>query len=371
MSDVKLYHGPMDYILAMLPEDSLDSCVTDPPYGIKFMARKWDYDVPSVDDWKAVYRVLKPGAYLLAFASPRTQHRMAANIEDAGFEIRDMIAWLYGSGMPKSVNVEKLFKDDPELAAEYAGYGTGLKPGFEPITLARKPFKGTIAANIRKHGTSAMNIDGCRVPKEDGDRTAYSVDGDEGSPTASVYGERERVAYNPHADGRWPATIIHDGSDEVKEVFPDGSHRFFYCAKASQKDRNEGCDNLTLKPPGEMTGGRKEGSAGLSNGRAGAGRTSGAKNFWPTVKPVALMQYLVRLVTPEGGTTLDPYHGSGSTSKGAIREAFDIIAVDRDSDAVTISEARISHELGRPFHREVVKPHDWDDDLDGDWDQEL
>jgi len=300
MNETKLIHGDCLEKLKELPDNSVDSIVTDPPYGLSFMGKKWDYDVPSVEVWAECLRVLKPGGHLLAFAGTRTQHRMAVRIEDAGFEIRDMIAWVYGSGFPKSHN----------LKGDWQGWGTALKPALEPITVARKPLgEKTVAANVLEHGTGAINVDGCRV------------------------GER------------WPANLIHDGSDEVvglfpqangvvgarreggdKSIFSGGGHhqaqkqrivggikdtgsaaRFFYCAKASKRDRNEG-----------------------------------ALNNHPTVKPTSLMQYLIRLVTPPNGIVLDPFMGSGSTGKAAIMEGFQFIGIEREENYMEIAQARIN-----------------------------
>jgi hypothetical protein len=393
-----------------MPDCSVDAVVTDPPYGLSFMGKKWDYDVPGVEVWAECLRVLKPGGHLLAFAGTRTQHRMAVRIEDAGFEIRDMIAWVYGSGFPKSLDVSKaidkrggatvgfesfrdavktamnknqisraklqealgnfmlshyltagsqpaipnwrdyqvirdtvglgdvydeMFRPEAERevvgqhqtdmgglggerlgqkggditiaatpeAKQWQGWGTALKPALEPITVARKPLIGTVAENVLQHGTGAINVDGCRV------------------------GER------------WPANFIHDGSEEVMGLFPDtksgfmrggekaskglgmfgggqsnadtygdsgSAARFFYCAKASKRDRDEG-------------------------------------NNHPTVKPTDLMRYLCRLVTPPDGTVLDPFMGSGSTGKAAVLEGFSFIGIEREAEYVAIAQARINH----------------------------
>jgi DNA modification methylase len=415
---IELLHGDCLDRLRELPDCSVDACVTDPPYGLSFMGKAWDYDVPGAEVWREVLRVLKSGGHLLAFAGTRTQHRMAVQIEDAGFEIRDMIAWVYGSGFPKSLDVSKaidkrggsvagfeqfrdavraamkrsgvsrsqlqaalgnhmlshylsagsqpavpnlrdyriirdtvrlgsefdvLFADEAErevvgqdtkarstsgksalptvggstvyeswditapatpAAQQWAGWGTALKPALEPITVARKPLTGTVAANVLEHGTGAINVDGCRV----------------GTST-----------------GRWPANLIHDGSDEVVGLFPDArsscgggnriageswfgngadggrsqqyydsgsAARFFYCAKASKTDRGE------------------------SNGH-------------PTVKPTELMRYLCRLVTPPGGVVLDPFMGSGSTGKAAVLEGFRFIGIEREAEYLEIARQRI------------------------------
>lgn len=215
---IQLLHGDCLERMKELPDCSIDACVTDPPYGLSFMAKAWDYEVPSVEIWQECFRVLKPGGHLLAFAGTRTQHRMAVNIEDAGFEIRDMIAWVYGSGFPKSHN----------LKDEWEGWGTASKPALEPITVARKPFKGTVAANVLEHGTGALNIDGCRVPAPDNQgkvwiRGGAGVNARSGFKAAQaepqLNGTTESVA--PHEAGRWPANLIHDGSDEVVGLFPD------------------------------------------------------------------------------------------------------------------------------------------------------
>jgi len=379
----EIHNGDCLQVLRTLPDSSVDSCVTDPPYGLAFMGKKWDYDVPSVEVWQECLRVLKPGGHLLAFAGTRTQHRMAVRIEDAGFEIRDMIAWVYGSGFPKSLDVSKAidaqdaveerraralrftgwmreacplsasecnqimgtkaeaghyFTDGEqphiavaehfdklrphflvpvpedieemvrqrtvesqtlknrevvgvqknamsgwsmdgatkfidrnitapatEAAKQWQGWGTALKPALEPITVARKPFPGTVAENVLQHGTGAINVDGCRV-------------GDE--------------------SGRFPANLIHDGSEEVVGLFPEDGEasaaRFFYCAKADPSERRN--------------------------------------SKHPTIKPVALMRYLVRLVCPAGGVVLDPFAGSGTTIEAARLEHCRAIGIEREAE---------------------------------------
>lgn len=398
-----IYRGDCIEAMRAMPDNSVDAIVTDPPYGLSFMGKKWDYDVPAVEVWAECLRVLKPGGHLLAFAGTRTQHRMAVRIEDAGFEIRDMIAWVYGSGFPKSLDVSKAIdkaRDDSsdilrvttfmadaaerasitradvdahmgtsdmggwwlsrlqhrcqcpkwdqwlqlkvllslgdemdaevwrldgrkgtpgneredrevsgpagnevyqptqrvlnpgtpvlESARQWQGWGTALKPALEPITVARKPLVGTVAANVLEHGTGALNIDGARLECQ-----------------------------------RWPANLIHDGSEEVIEAFPQApgqiakasisdagsAARFFYCAKASRSDR-------------------------------------GAENIHPTVKPTDLMRYLCRLVTPPGGLVLDPFMGSGSTGKAALLEGFRFIGCELSAEYAAIAEARIGQAVG-------------------------
>ena len=453
---VTLYHGDCLQVLRTLPAESIDAVVSDPPYGLSFMGKRWDYDVPTVEVWAECLRVLKPGGHLLAFAGTRTQHRMAVRIEDAGFEIRDMIAWVYGSGFPKSLDVSKaidkrggatvifeqfrdavkdamnrngvsraalaealgnhmlshyltagsqpavpnardyriirdtvrlggtwdyLFPGEAERevvgrkemtdttkaragftgsahspdydgskrlvditapatpeAQRWQGWGTALKPALEPITVARKPLSGTVAENVLQHGTGALNVDGCRVGTEvwtrkgGGNSTPY---GSETTWNTSITPDIDRSAV-----GRWPANLIHDGSDEVTGLFPEtgaarqaemrfgksntncygnysegisvrghndaggSAARFFYCAKASKRDRGE-------------------------------------TNKHPTVKPTALMRYLCKLITPPGGLVLDPFTGSGSTGRGAVLEGFRFVGMELDAEHVAEAKRRI------------------------------
>ena len=440
----KIHNANCLDVLRQMPDNSVDAVVTDPPYGLSFMGKKWDYDVPSVEIWAECLRVLKPGGHLLAFAGTRTQHRMAVHIEDAGFEIRDMIAWVYGSGFPKSLDVSKaidkhggvsvawfgawfrawreengvkqkdvaalfpsktggltgcvanwelgfnmptpeqfnLIRDTfglpfeslaaaaravigsqtkarstagasalptmggetvyqtwditapaTKAARQWAGWGTALKPALEPITVARKPLAGTVAANVLAHGTGALNIDGCRVVTTD--VWAPSTRG--ASDSIGTFKTAERTTAQ-HAAGRWPANLIHDGSDEVADVFGDPA-RFFYCAKASKKDRDGGLDGLPLRPAGSLNM-RTDSHAE----RNGASTTPRANNH-PTVKPTDLMRYLCRLVTPPGGTVLDPFTGSGSTGKAAMLEGFRFIGCEMSAEYAAIAEARVSAAL--------------------------
>lgn len=358
----QLEHGDCLAVLASMADSSVDSIVTDPPYGLGFMGNRWDYDVPSVEVWTECLRVLKPGGHMLAFAGTRTHHRMAVRIEDAGFEIRDMIAWVYGSGFPKSHNG--------------AWGGTALKPALEPITMARKPVIGTVASNWAVHGTGALNIDLCRVPAE----TMEPNTGSGGMPRRHENEQRgPGIVSQPHELGRWPANVIHDGSAEVVTLFPhstsgamksgtrraaqDGpgsacygtfggnitcndiaassgsAARFFYVPKASRSDRNEGCEGMERKPLRWSSGTQNPGSFQSE----GTDKTS--QNNHPTVKPTDLMAYLCLLVTPPGGTVLDPFMGSGSTGKAAIREGFRFIGIEREVEYLAIAKARIEHEI--------------------------
>lgn len=374
-------------LLPTLPDCSIDACVCDPPYELGFMGRKWDSSgiAYNVDLWRQVLRVLKPGGHLVAFGGTRTYHRMTCAIEDAGFEIRDCLGWLYGSGFPKSLDVSKAidraagaerkvigdyavtrdFKGRDfvgnashstrvnitapatDAAKQWQGWGTALKPAWEPAVLARKPLDGTVAANVLAHGCGALNVDGCRVAHEEPakmtTRTAprYSgrtmANGQEGGTQSSV------ASADPL--GRWPANIFHDGSDEAEAVFRDdgggSASRFFYSAKTAVWEREAGLDDLPRKTAGELTG-RDDGTAGLDSPRSGAGRASnGRANIHPTVKPVDLMRWLVRLVTPPGGVVLDPFTGSGSTGMAAMLEGFGFVGFELDPHHVEIARRRI------------------------------
>lgn len=391
-----------DCIIAMkeIPDNSVDSIVTDPPYELGFMGKSWDTSgiAFNIEVWREALRVLKPGGHLIAFSGSRTYHRMAVAIEDAGFQIRDQIMWVYGSGFPKSHNISKgidkaagaerkvvgsrpltgngktlksgfhqpdgsgageTIKQDvyeftepstPE-AQQWEGWGTALKPAHEPMVLARKPLEGTVANNVLTYGVGGLNIDGSRVSSED------SFEGMKGFASMKLNARRDgeseeewkfRCESGPEQQeslrklqelGRFPANFIHDGSNEVNELLGEFA-RFFYCAKASKRDRNEGLDEFEIKPSTELVN-RKEGSVGINNPRADAGRTSGSANHHPTVKPTSLMQYLVRLVTPPNGIVLDPFMGSGSTGKACVYEGFDFIGIEQSAEYVEIAQARI------------------------------
>jgi len=344
---VTLYHGDCREILQGLPDESVSAVVTDPPYGLSFMGKKWDYDVPSVEVWAECLRVLKPGGHLLAFAGTRTQHRMAVRIEDAGFEIRDMIAWVYGSGFPKSLDVSKAidkaagaerekewkrytpktmagaYDQRPwldearanggrmvatgapatEAAKQWAGWGTALKPALEPITVARKPLIGTVAENVLAHGTGGLNVDGCRVGTDGGTKAVNHAKKEDGRLQRWDEGYRGgRNEIEQINAGRWPANLIHDGSEEVTALLGEAA-RFFYTAKADKSDRGPG-------------------------------------NNHPTVKPVDLMRYLVRLVCPMGGVVLDPFSGSGTTLAAAQAEGCLAIGVEREEAYCEIIKGR-------------------------------
>ena len=374
-----------DCIAAMkeMPDNSVDSIVTDPPYELGFMGKSWDSTgiAFNVEVWQEALRVLKPGGHLIAFSGSRTYHRMAVAIEDAGFEIRDQIMWVYGSGFPKSHNIAKAiqkasgvepigFKENEGanflggdwnatprqlfmpptvgVAAEWDGWGTALKPAHEPMVLARKPVVGTVANNVLTHGVGGLNIDASRVGGEGGTKASELFPETE---TVTAYGNGLNGNKKPIPldAGRWPANFIHDGSDEVFDLLGEPA-RFFYCAKASKRDRNEGLDGFIGKEIGAKGNGlaRKCAtcSASVIDGCKCVDRTfinPIRANHHPTVKPTDLMRYLVRLVTPQGGVVLDPFMGSGSTGKACAYEGFDFIGIEQSAEYVEIAEARINH----------------------------
>jgi DNA modification methylase len=565
-----LHHGDCLEVLRSMADNSVDSVVTDPPYGLSFMGKKWDYDVPGVDVWAECLRVLKPGGHLLAFAGTRTQHRMAVRIEDAGFEIRDMIAWVYSSGFPKSHNLDnfrgKLTCDCSNSSLPYTheksipreseakcevhplrepdvsqavdscegggevlqqgvqeqgthrsvprpqssegeqgqrkcgmerrcddlqkegelqehslhssarldaangaqgrlcdgaqvsngtvvwipveqdgvcasprsqpteqqqnesgalagqpesqtsgawpicggcgkpvlpkGLGTALKPALEPITVARKPLIGNVAANVLAYGTGGLNIDGCRVahneelrcgtggiPARHDETKSRTGEASEKRVYSDVGGTNFAMKPGPRggdAMGRWPANLIHDGSDEVTGLFPTttsgamksgtqraaqdqpgsvcygtfggnattkpieassgSAARFFYCAKASKRDRDEGLEGFEAKATAfgnQAQAELKRGNLDHDDGKSGMNKVKMRQNSHPTVKPTALMRYLCRLVTPPGGVVLDPFTGSGSTGKAAILEGFQFVGIEREAEYVAIARARI------------------------------
>ena len=422
---MKLILGDCLDKLKELDDNSIDSIVTDPPYGLAFMGKRWDYDVPSQDIWEECLRVLKPGGYLLSFAGSRTYHRMAVRIEDAGFEIRDQIMWVYGSGFPKSMNigiqVDKKLGNQREVIpnpranqqtaakngiygdyeavayitkgnSEWEGWGTALKPAHEPIVMARKPFKGTVVDNVLEWGTGGINIDESRIGTEGGTKRSHQTDypkKDNGKEDRESQNWRKGHDIVEINEGRFPANIIFDeeagkildeqsgitkGSGVSKKVArskkgfkisgssnniqaansPDiygdagGASRFFYCPKASKRDRNEGLEHFEGRFSPTM-------GDGIGVKEYNPKTATLKKNHHPTVKPTDLMLYLIRLVTPNGGTTLDPFMGSGSTGKGAVRGGFHFFGIEREQEYFEIAEARIEYERDNPYDEKSGK----------------
>lgn len=385
LQNAKVFFGSCLDVLPTLADNSVDAIVTDPPYELGFMGKSWDNSgiAYNVDVWRECLRVLKPGGHILAFGGSRTWHRLAVAIEDAGFEMRDSIAWLYGSGFPKSHNISKAIDKvqggqvkvgkafkvageygdrdlrDPETqgasrdemrhqadtddAKKWDGWGTALKPAFEPIVVGRKPIEGTIAANVLDWGVGGLNIDATRIGKE--------IINVHNAPKGSFAGgEQDRGSdtdsYREHV-GRWPANIILDEyTAELLDEQADAS-RFFYVAKANKKDRNEGLDDL---PEVRHADRNVTDGVGGDNPR---NRTNKPKqNFHPTVKPTALMQYLVRLVTPENGVVLDPFTGSGSTGKAAILENKQFIGIELTEEYLPIIAGRLEHAINTSEEKE-------------------
>jgi site-specific DNA-methyltransferase (adenine-specific) len=426
---VKLIHGDSLEVLKKMKDNRIDALITDPPYGISFMNKKWDYQIPPVELWEEVYRVMKPGAYGLVACGTRTQHRMAVNLEDAGFIIRDIVAWVYGQGFPKSHDVSKaierklttgssntkdfgklsgeklerggwgiskmnkthgyrgkdythetkqtnrLGKLEPttEEAKKWMGWGTALKPAMEMWTLIMKPIsEKTIAENLLEWEVGAINIDACRVPSE-----PIPVNKLE---EWSGFGQKERPDYEQemNTQGRWPANLLHDGSEEVVELFPetksgkmtskhtrhtDGSPvgiygkfdvnhplsetigdsgsaaRFFYCAKASKSEKDAGLNEL----PDRVVGGLQCPVDQSMLTGSGNVRNNIRKNTHTTVKPIELMKYLVTLITPPGGKVLDPFMGSGTTGIACGKLGFNFIGIDLEEEYVEIAKKRIEY----------------------------
>jgi len=410
-------------VMREMPDNEVDAIVTDPPYGLSFMGKEWDHGIPGIPFWQEALRVSKPGAHMLAFGGTRTHHRLMVAIEDAGWEIRDTLGWIYGSGFPKSLNVQqainKAANGHPQGASdptspnhgkfkggcsddnksgrgfgagagsfmkeqsigrgndegEWNGWGTALKPAWEPIILCRKPLEGTVAQNVLKWGTGGINIDGCRVEIPENDKANYDFNNNGLSRMKRPEGEKLgqfdggwKIDKTPRENqkGRFPANLIHDGSGEVLALFPDSkgqlakvgpdnglknsincygnygardlceprddsgsAARFFYCAKADSKERNK---YLKGRPSKKVNDGR---DTPIDNAFQ-RGETL-RKNVHPTVKPLALLQYLCRLITPPGGVVLDPFAGSGSTGIAAHNEGFDyyLIEIDPEYDDIT------------------------------------
>lgn len=403
-----MYQGNCKDILKKLSDNKYTGILTDPPYGLSFMGKKWDYDVPDIETFKELLRVTKHGGYMLCFAGSRTQHRMAVNIEDAGWIIKDIIMWVYGTGFPKSHDIGKaidkhfgaereviglkpysnqnitngsfgkniqrprvhcnITAPSTEEAQRWEGWGTALKPAYEPIIVAMKPCDGTYAENAINHGVAGLNIDECRVKfQTDGKRkeTKRVQRKDEGVWSDENSGMKNEKSVYADADpkGRWPANVIHDGSDNVIELFPDtgkdsgSAARFFYCAKASKTEKNAGIEIAAAKQR-DMS--RNADQASM-NGGDGNPFNRGAKivrNHHPTVKPIALMEYLAKLLKmPENTKLLDPFMGSGTTLIACQRLEIDCDGIEMDEDYFEIAQSRIRFYSGRELDYELDTSH--------------
>lgn len=389
-----VYAGNNLEVLPTLADNSVDSIVTDPPYELGFMGKSWDNSgiAYNIELWRECLRVLKPGGHLLAFSGSRTYHRMTVAIEDAGFEIRDMISWISNKTFPKSHNISKAIdkklgaerqvigidkvrgnspsmwgKSDPNNpnydgttygigttyltesattdAKKWDGWGTALKPSVEPIVLARKPIEGTIAENVLQHGVGGINIDATRIGTEqiESGRAGRKTIGDD------IFKSGLQSKGFGTVTGRWPSNAI---IDETTAQILDEEKRFFYVVRASQQDRNEGLQALEKQSIGAKGNGVTRRCATCNaltiDGCQCEDRTfinPTRLNFHPTVKPTKLMQYLIRLVTPENGIVLDPFCGSGSTGKAAILEKKQFIGIELTEEYLPIIEGRLNHAL--------------------------
>jgi len=367
----QLIQGDNRAALKHFPDNHFDSIVTDPPYGIDFLGKAWDANTGALETYQECLRVLKPGGHILAFSAARTYHHLAVTLEQAGFEIRDQIMWIYSSGFPKSQDVGKSIQrsNKNEEVNEWAGWGTALKPAHEPIALARKPMKTSIAKNCQQYGVGALNIDACRVAIEGDDTRSGGSDGWD----RVEFGEAEPNKYDgegyvPNAQGRFPSNVIGEIQDYQK---------YFYCPKVSRRERHTGFE---LPPPmfGNVQGcygpdgerfavgfdARAEGKTKkkkhdplahiptnpdgmMSRDEKGqlvnnyTAKKAAVGNNHPTVKPVELMKYLIKLITPQGGKILDPFNGSGSTGMAAVELGFEYVGIDLDEHYIDIATKRI------------------------------
>ena len=386
---VTLHGGDSRDVLKTLADNSVDSIVCDPPYGLVFMGRKWDTAGPdqaafASEFWAECLRVLKPGGHVVAFSGTRTVHRMVCAIEDAGFEIRDSLQWLYGSGFPKSHNVSKgidkaagaerevlgqakrtgkdagtygamtgdnfITAPATARAIEWSGWGTALKPACEPICLARKPLIGTVAANVMAHGTGAINVDGCRVGLIAGDDSRLGGNGSwtttQGQSGDTVSLPRGTVSSS--ALGRWPANVIHDGSDEVLAGFPESKDGVAVGGKGNAASiYGTGLEKSAAENQGYGGGGSA--ARFFYTSKADSHDRIGSKH--PTVKPVDLLRWLTRLVTPPNGLILDPFAGTGTTAEAAYYEGFRTVLIEREEEYLADIRRRMALCMSGPDER--------------------
>ena len=366
---VDVVQGDSRDVLARLADGCMDAVVTDPPYalvsirqrlgradsapivsngasgvyaraGAGFMGQTWDTGETAFDPafWAEVLRVLKPGGHIVAASGTRTYHRLACAIEDAGFEIRDMVSWLYGSGFPKSHNHD----------IGGVKFGTALKPACEPWVLARKPLCGTVAETLDAHGTGALNIDGCRI---EGEKTPAPVGQFRGSDVGATGLTGIRDGRSDHL-GRWPANVVHDGSDEVLDAFPATEAAGGYPAQGARYGlgggvREQRGEALKLETAGGSAARFFYSAKADDEDRLGADH--------PTVKPVALMRWLCRLITPPGARVLDPFAGSGSTGVACLGEGFDALLIEREPDYVATIRRRLAWARGEGALTDIEK----------------
>ena len=335
--DWKVLVGNNIDLLKSYEDNTFDSIVTDPPYGIEFLGKDWDKDTGAMETWQECLRVLKPGGYILAFSAARTYHNLATNIESAGFEIRDQIMWLYSSGFPKAQDMGKAIdkRNGKQSDNEWSGWKTALKPAHEPIVMARKPFKGSCIDNVLTHGTGALNIEDSRITVADDELKSFQKEWDRDSRGKMDYlkldgRETDYVGgsvkdYVP--EGRYPSNVIGEVTDYQK---------FFYCPKVGRAERHVG-----FEPP-ETNGKGHTQMYGEEQAVLRKTNNLSTGNNHPTVKPVELMKYLVKLVTPEGGIVLDPFNGSGSTGMACVELGYEYVGCELDPNYVEIATNRIA-----------------------------
>ena len=342
-----LWAGDSAKVLKQYPNNHFDSIVTDPPYGIEFLGKDWDNNTGAIEVWKECLRVLKPGGYMLAFSSARTYHRLATNLEDIGFEIKDQLMWLYGSGFPKSQDVgKKINKVNNKPNNKWFGWGTNLKPAHEPIVMVKKPIKQAIFKNVLEYGTGAINIDASRLPNIEGRFPSNVIISEEvGNDLDEKIGVKKYG--NKKGGYKYDKTynvegFINNNKPDAPSNYGDGGgpSKYFYCPKVNRKERNIGFD-LDKIPTWNPSGGYNS-ETGEDMRKQLTKDRQGIANNHPTVKPVDLMKYLVKLVTPPNGKVLDPFNGSGSTGMAVKEFGGEYVGIDLDENYIDISNKRIN-----------------------------